>query len=72
MDKIDHLPKNIIKAEMTRKGIKVKDMVELLKPYGEELSELSFNNKMARKTFSAIFFIKCMKALGVKTVKIED
>lgn len=72
MDNIDDLPKNIIKAEMTRKGIKVKDMIELLKPYGEELSELSFNNKMARKTFNAIFFIKCMKALGVKTVKIED
>lgn len=72
MKSIDDLPKNIIRAEMTRKGIKVKGMIELLKPYGEELTELSFNNKMARKTFSAIFFIKCMKALGVKQVKIED
>jgi hypothetical protein len=72
MDNIDDLPKNIIKAEMSRKGLKVKDMIELLKPYGEDLSELSFNNKMARKGFSAVFFIKCMKALGVKQVKIED
>lgn len=72
MDNIDELPKNIIKAEMTRKGLKVRDMVQLLKPYGEELTELSFNNKMARKTFSAIFFMKCIKALGVKQVKIED
>jgi hypothetical protein len=57
---------------MMRKGVKVKEMVELLKPYGEELTEISFNNKMARKSFSAAFFIKCMKALGVKLVKIED
>jgi lambda repressor-like predicted transcriptional regulator len=71
MDHIDELPKNIIKAEMARKGIKVKAMIALLKPYGEELSELSFNNKMARKTFSAIFFMKCMKALDVNQVKIE-
>jgi lambda repressor-like predicted transcriptional regulator len=72
MENIDELPKNIIKAEMTRKGLKVRDMVQLLKPYGEDLTELSFNNKMARKTFSAIFFMKCIKALGVKQVKIED
>jgi hypothetical protein len=57
------------------KGIileKVKDLVELLKPYGENLTVQSFNNKMTRKGFSAEFFLKCMFALGVKDIKIKD
>lgn len=69
---VHELPKNIIKAEMSRKGIKVKEMVQLLKPYGEELTEPSFNNKMTRKNFSATFFIKCLLALSVKEVRISD
>ncbi len=69
---IDDLPRNIIKSELKRKGLKVKDLVELLKPYGEELTELAFNNKMSRGGFSAVFFFKCMKALEVKNIRLED
>ena len=35
---IEKLPKNFIRAEMKRKDIQVKDMVKLLKPYGENLN----------------------------------
>ena len=69
---IDDLPRNIIKSELKRKGLKVRDLVELLKPYGEELTELAFNNKMSRGGFSAVFFFKCMKALNIKTIKVEE
>ena len=69
---IENTPKNIIKTELARKGLKVKDLVELLKPYGEDLTALSFNNKMSRKGFSAVFFFKCMKALDVKTLRLEE
>ena len=71
LENIDNLPKNIIKAELHRKGLKVKDLVELLKNYGENLTEQSFNNKMTRKGFSAVFFCKCMMALGVKNLNLE-
>jgi len=67
----DNLAKNLIKGELHKKGLKVKDLVELLKPYGEELTELSFNNKMSRGGFSAIFFLKCMKALDIKRIDIS-
>lgn len=67
----DNLPKNLIKGELHKKGLKVKDLVVLLKPYGEELTELSFNNKMSRGGFSAMFFLKCMKALDVKCIDIN-
>jgi len=69
---IGDLPKNIIKSELKRKGLKVKDLVELLKPYEEELTELAFNNKMSRGGFSAVFFLKCLKALEVKNIRLED
>lgn len=72
MEKIKDLPNNLIKSELYRKGLKVKDLVELLKPYGENLTVQSFNNKMTRKGFSAEFFLKCMFALGVKDIKIKD
>jgi len=69
---IDDLPKNIVKSELKRKGLKVKDLIELLKPYGEDLTELAFNNKMSRGGFSAVFFLKCMKALEVKNIRLEE
>ena len=67
----ENMPKNLIKAELDRRGLKVKDLVELLKPYGENLTDKSYNNKMTRKGFSAVFFCKCMMALGVKNLNFE-
>ncbi len=66
------LPKNLIKSELKRRGLKVKNLVDLLKPFGEELTELSFNNKMSRGGFSAVFFLKCMRALDVKDLKVGE
>lgn len=72
MQEIDDLPKNIIKSELKRKGLKVKDLIKLLKEYGEDLTELAFNNKMSRGGFSAVFFMKCMKALEVNIVRLGE
>ncbi len=72
MDDIEELPKNIIKGKMKMKGLKVKDMVLRLEKEGEKMTEQTFNSKMNRASFSAVFFFKCMKALNVKTITIED
>lgn len=72
MEMTEELPKSLIKLELIRKGLKVKGLIELLKPYDENLTEKSFNNKMSRKGFSAVFFLKCMMALDVKDLKIKD
>ena len=69
--KIEDLPKNIIKSELKRKDLKVKDLIELLKECGEDSTEFAFNNKMSRGGFSAVFFFKCMKALEVNIVRLE-
>ena len=41
---------------MKLKGIKSKELVERLKEYDENLTELSLNNKLSRGGFSAVFF----------------
>jgi len=69
---IEELPKSIIKSELKRKGLHVKDLIKLLNPLGEELTESSFNNKMSRGGFSAVFFMKCMKALEVKIIQVDN
>lgn len=66
------LAKNLIKGEMKSKGLKVKDLLKRLEPYGETMSETSFNNKMHRGGFNVDFFLKCMIAMGVKTLKLRD
>lgn len=72
MEEIEDLPKNIVKSELKRKGLKVKDLIGLLKEYDEDLTELAFNNKMSRGGFSAVFFMKCMKALEVNVVRLGE
>lgn len=69
-ESINNLPRNLIKAEMKRKGVSVKEMCALLSSENEEIIETSFNNKLSRGSFSAIFFIKCMKALKVQEIKL--
>jgi len=69
-ESIENLPKNIIKSEMKRKNVSSKEMCDLLKKESERLVETSFNNKLSRGGFSAVFFIKCMKVLKVKEIKL--
>jgi len=70
IEEIEKLPKNYIRAEMKRREITVKDMCEKLVHYDEKLNIQSFNNKMSRGNFSAVFFFKCMCALNIKKVEL--
>lgn len=67
----ESIPKNIVKSHMKLRGICVKDMIALLNERGECLDIKSFNNKMYRGQFNAIFFIKCLKAMNVKNIELD-
>ena len=69
---MDKIPSNIIKSKMKLKNIKSKELAERLKEYGEEINELSLNNKFSRGRFSAVFFFKCMKALDIEILREEE
>lgn len=64
--------RNIIKAEMSLRNIKTKQICKLLNDrLSITLNEQSFNNKMNRANFAATFFFECMYVLNVKTINFN-
>jgi len=61
--------KNILKAELKRKGVDYEALAEKLKGFGIEESYNSINTKINRGAFTFQFFLQCMKAIGVDTVR---
>ena len=53
-----------LKAEMAQQGVSRVAMAERLMMLGVAETESSLNNKLSRGTFSAVFFMQCMVALG--------
>lgn len=63
--------KGILKAEMARKGFTQDDLVEKLNEIGVEETKAGIANKVSRGTFSAIFLLQCLKALGCNELRID-
>lgn len=63
--------KNILKAELKRKGVDYESLAEKLKGVGIEESYNSINTKINRGTFTFQFFLQCMDAIGVNEIRIN-
>lgn len=63
--------KNLLKAELKRKGITYAQLVEKLAAVGVIDTERNLNNKISRGGFSAAFMLQCLDAIGAKEVRIE-
>lgn len=66
------LVKNLLKAELKRKGLSYADLAEKLKAIGVKDNERNISNKLSRGTFTAVFFVQCMEAIGVNTIHLHD
>jgi hypothetical protein len=64
--------KGTLKAELARQNLRYADLVERLAAIGIRDNELNLKNKINRGTFSAIFFLQCMQAIGVRTIHLEN
>lgn len=64
--------KGLLKAELARKDLTYGDLAEKLKAIGVKDNERNIANKLGRGTFTAIFFVQCLDAIGVKTIHLED
>ncbi|WP_323665114.1 DUF6471 domain-containing protein [Aliarcobacter butzleri] len=62
---------NILKSILTRRNIKYHELAIKLKEMGIEETQGSISNKISRGTFSFIFFIQCMEALGIKEIRLD-
>lgn len=63
--------RRILRAELARAGVGYKTLAVRLAALGIQESEANLSNKIARGKFSFVFFLQCMKAIGIKAVDID-
>ncbi len=64
--------KNVLKAELKRKGLSYADLAQLLTDAGHPENDKNINNKIARGGFSAAFLMQCLDVIGAKAIQIAD
>ncbi len=64
--------KGLLKAELKRRNLSYADLAQKLAAIGIKDNERNISNKIGRGTFTAIFFVQCMAAIGCKTIHFED
>ena len=62
--------KGILKGELKRRNIGYKQLAERLEAMGIHETERNINNKISRGGFTAVFFVQCLKAIGVDRVEL--
>lgn len=64
--------KNLLKAELKRKGVSYRELAEKLTAMGIPESERNLANKIARGGFTAAFLIQCLTAIGVSSLRLDS
>ena len=64
--------KNLLKAELKRRGVTYAQLAEKLGALGVHETEKNLNNKIARGGFTAAFLLQCLAAIGCQSVRVED
>lgn len=62
-----------IQVQLKKRDLGYRELTELLnEKFDLQENERNLRNKIARSTFSAAFFLMCMKALGSKTLDLSS
>jgi len=64
--------RDILKAELSRRGISYVKLAEMMATKGWKLTKGSMDNKMFRGKFSADFFLDALKVIGCNGVGIAQ
>jgi hypothetical protein len=64
--------KGLLKAELKRRDLSYADLADRLSAIGVKDSERNIANKISRGTFTAIFFVQCMEAIGCHTIHVHE
>lgn len=63
--------KGLLKAELKRRNVTYADLVGKLADIGVMDSEPNIRNKISRGKFTAVFFIKCLEAIGSTSLRLD-
>ncbi len=64
--------KGILKAELKRRHLTYDDLAHKLVEIGVYDTEPNIRNKIARGSFTAVFLVQCLTAIGCYTVHLEN
>jgi 3-mercaptopyruvate sulfurtransferase SseA len=62
--------KNLLKAELKRRGVSYRELAEKLAALGVEDSERNIANKISRGGFTAVFLLQVLTAIGCDTLRL--
>jgi hypothetical protein len=63
--------KGILKAELKRRDVSYADLADKLAAVGIKENERNIANKIARGSFTAVFFVQCLEAIGCQTLHLN-
>lgn len=64
--------KGLLRAEMVKRNLSYKDLVEKLGAIGIRETEANLRNKISRGGFTGAFLIQCLVAMGAHTLRVHD
>jgi hypothetical protein len=64
--------KGILKAELKRKGVSYAKLAAKLTAMGIPETERNISNKLSRGSFTGVFFVQCLIAIEVHTVRLHE
>jgi hypothetical protein len=62
--------KTILKAELARAAVSRKVLVARLERLGVRDTQSAISNRISRGKFTFVFFLQCMRALGIDDVRV--
>ncbi len=62
--------KNLLKAELKRRGVTYAQLAERLSAMGVHENERNLNNKISRGGFPAAFLIQCLESIGCNEIRL--
>jgi hypothetical protein len=63
--------KNLLKAELKRRGVSYKQLAERLEAIGVRDTEANIKNKISRGGFTAVFLLQCLEAIGATELRLR-
>lgn len=66
------LAKGLLKAELKRRSLSYADLAAKLESLDIRDNERNISNKIARGSFTAVFFLQCLKAIGCDVLRLEN
>lgn len=64
--------KGLLRAELARQGLSYADLANRLAAIGVKDNELNIKNKIGRGSFTAVFLLQCLEAIGVSTIHLGE